>query len=199
MTAYKMDDVQTIKVPDTLPAIESDTRDFGFDMSSERQAGALLRALVASKPNGRFLELGTGTGLCTSWILDGMSPSSSLVSIDIDQKASAIAHKHLGHDPRLSLIITDANRWLKTYASFQFDLIFADALPGKYENFENAWNKLALGGFYVIDDMLPHDNWPDGHHVNVERLLSDLDERSDCKLVRMCWSSGLVIAARTIG
>ena len=33
-----------------------------FDMISEPKVGALLATLAASKPAGRFLELGTGTG-----------------------------------------------------------------------------------------------------------------------------------------
>jgi predicted O-methyltransferase YrrM len=29
----------------------------------------MLRMLAASKPGGRFLELGTGTGIATAWLL----------------------------------------------------------------------------------------------------------------------------------
>ncbi|MFP6743947.1 MAG: hypothetical protein VCB77_02005 [Alphaproteobacteria bacterium] len=71
-------------------------------------------------------------------------------------------------------------------------------MPGKYENFESAWDNLALGGLYIIDDMLPQDDWTTGHEANVERLLSDLDARSDCHLVRMNWANGLVLACRTV-
>ena len=34
-----------------------------FGMPSEPRTGALLRALAATKPSGRLLEIGTGTGL----------------------------------------------------------------------------------------------------------------------------------------
>ena len=40
-----------------------------------------------------------------------------------------------------------------------FDLIFADAMPGKYEHIDLAWKALSNGGFHVIDDMLPQDNF----------------------------------------
>jgi len=39
-------------------------------MPSDVMVGALLRLLAAAKPGGRMLELGTGTGLATAWVLD---------------------------------------------------------------------------------------------------------------------------------
>ena len=192
-----MNDLEIARVPAALSAIEAETRGLGFDMPSERQAGALLRSLAASKPQGRFLELGTGTGLSTAWLLDGMDRKSLLLSLDIDARLSAVAERHLGQDRRLTLIVDDALAWLGRFDGQPFDLIFADALPGKYEGFDLAWRALAPGGFYVIDDMLPQANWPEGHAAKVERLLGDLDERADSALVRMNWSSGIVLAVRT--
>jgi len=40
-----------------------ESEELGFTMGSEPRTGALLRTLAASKPGGRFLELGTGTGV----------------------------------------------------------------------------------------------------------------------------------------
>lgn len=192
-----MDDDAIASLPPALPAIEADTAALGFDMPSERRTGALLRTLAASCPNSDLLELGTGTGLATAWLLHGVDASSSLTSVDNDGTASAVARRHLGDDDRLHLVVEDANAWLANAAGRTFRLIFADAMPGKYENFELAWRSLAIGGLYVIDDMLPQPNWPEGHASRVAQLLAALDERADSRLVRMCWSSGIVIAVRT--
>jgi predicted O-methyltransferase YrrM len=54
--------------------------------------------IAASKPAGKFLELGTGTGLSTAWILDGMDNNSSLISIDNDHNFLEIAQRFLGND-----------------------------------------------------------------------------------------------------
>src|SRR3990170_8297681 len=93
--------------PNAYTAIEEATRIAGFTMASDVQTCSLLRTLAASKPSGKFLELGTGTGLSTSWILDGMDQDSSLISIDNDDKFLAIASQHLGDDKRLELISID--------------------------------------------------------------------------------------------
>jgi predicted O-methyltransferase YrrM len=61
-----------LNLPAMFEGIESDTRQLDFPLASERTTGALLRTLAASKPGGRILELGTGTGLSACWMLDGM-------------------------------------------------------------------------------------------------------------------------------
>ena len=55
--------------PAALEAIERDTQALGFTLASTRATGLMLRALAASKPERRVLELGTGTGVATAWLL----------------------------------------------------------------------------------------------------------------------------------
>lgn len=56
----------------TLAALTAAAEDLGFVQSSEGDLGRLLRLLVASRPGGTFLELGTGVGYGAAWLLDGM-------------------------------------------------------------------------------------------------------------------------------
>src|SRR5262245_25410557 len=61
-----MNDRSIPNPPAALQAILRDTAGLGFSMASELQTGSLLRTLAALKPAGRFLELGTGTGVATA-------------------------------------------------------------------------------------------------------------------------------------
>ena len=45
----------------------------------------------------------------------------------------------------------------------RFDLIFADAWPGKFTHLDLALSILAPGAFYVVDDLLPQATWPADH------------------------------------
>jgi predicted O-methyltransferase YrrM len=66
-----------------LEAMLRETTDVAFSMPSEPQTGLFLRTLAASKPAGRFLELGTGTGVATAWLLAGMDHASRSCSMPI--------------------------------------------------------------------------------------------------------------------
>jgi hypothetical protein len=61
-----MEDLIYIGLPAALPALEEKSNGVHFGMPSEPLLGALLRVLAASKPGGRILELGTGTGIATT-------------------------------------------------------------------------------------------------------------------------------------
>src|SRR3954453_17969411 len=97
----------TQQIPTTYFDIAESTERSGFTMASDVLTCCLLRTLAASKPSGKFLELGTGTGLSTSWILDGMDKGSTLISIDNDPLFLKIGKNNLESDNRLDLILSD--------------------------------------------------------------------------------------------
>ena len=192
-----MNDQEVIDAPTVIDSILNDTRAAGFTMASEPQTGSLLRALAASKPKGNFLELGTGTGVGTAWLLAGMDPESRLVTVDIDAATARIAQRHLGHDTRVTFHIMDGADFLQSATPNQFDLIYADAWPGKFSHLEAALSLLRVGGFYCVDDLLPQVSWPDGHAPRVPALIADLTRRAGFVSVRLAWSSGLLLLVRT--
>lgn len=185
-------------VPVTLEAIERDTKNSGFTMPSERKTGSLLSILAAAKPDGHFLELGSGTGLSTAWLLSGMNQSASLDSVDNDNAVLEIARRHLGSDRRVTFHNYDGEDFIRQAQPDSYDLIFADAWPGKYSLFDETLGLLKIGGFYVIDDMCPQPNWPAGHKDKVEYLLDKLNGRSDLKICRLAWATGIVVCCRAV-
>ncbi|RYF63337.1 MAG: methyltransferase domain-containing protein [Cytophagaceae bacterium] len=185
-------------ISDFVPAhqaIVSASAELGFSMNVDAQAASLLRTLAATKPGGRFLELGTGTGLSTAWILSGMDERATLISVDNDAACLAVASQFLGSDSRLQLVCQDGTEWV-TSNTGPFDFIFADTWAGKYTDLDAVLSMLAPGGLYIIDDMLPQPNWPDGHAEKADRLTNELMQRTDLLLTRMAWSTGLIIATR---
>lgn len=191
-----MEELAYVRPPAALARIHERTAELGFGMASEDRTGALLRTLAASRPGGRFLELGTGTGVATAWLLDGMDARSELISVDVDNRFQDVAREALSSDARLTLIIEDALAFLKRQPSAGFDFVFADALAGKYEGLDEALRVVKAGGFYIVDDMLPQSNWPEGHAAKAPVLLARLAEHQDFEIAPMAWASGLVIAVR---
>lgn len=182
--------------PNAYLHIEEATKVAGFTMASDRQTGSLLRTLAAAKPAGKFLELGTGTGLSTAWILDGMDNDSSLISIDNSLKFLQIARRFLENDRRLNLISADGEEWINNNKHKKFDYIFADTWPGKYFLLDEVLAMLNKGGLYLIDDMLPQPNWPEGHSEKAVNLTNYLERREDLLVTKQVWSTGIIIAVK---
>lgn len=191
-----MDQLAHLNPPAALPAILDRTEALAFPMPSEPRTGAMLRVLAAAKPGGRLLELGTGTGLCTAWLLDGMDRDARLTTVDVDPEVQAVARQFLGGDGRLEIVTADAGAFLHRQQPETYDLIFADAMLGKYELLNKALALLRPGGLYVVDDMLPQESWPENHAPRVPRLIAELASRPDLRIVSLAWSSGLVVVAR---
>ena len=185
-----------IQLPFNYQSILNESQRIGFNMPSDLQTGSLLRTLVSSKPAGKFLELGTGTGLSLSWIAEGMDASSSVITIDNNEEYLAIVRRFFDSDDRITIVCANADEWLAENTNIKFDLIFADAWPGKYSTLEGALSKLKPGALYIIDDMLPQPNWPEGHGQNVENLLMQLESWNDITLTKMNWSTGIVIISK---
>ncbi len=182
--------------PQAYDDIDRATIESGFTMASDALTCSLLKTLAAAKPGGKFLELGTGTGLSTSWILDGMDAVSTLISIDNDARFLTVADRFLGNDKRLELICMDGADWFEQNKQLKFDYIFADTWHGKYLLLDEAIAMLNPGGLYIIDDMLPQPNWPDGHHEKAIRLMEMLEQRTDLVLTKQCWATGIAIAVK---
>lgn len=191
-----MEDLSLITPPEAVASILDETARMNFGMASEPLVGALLRTLAASKPAGRFLELGTGTGVATAWLLSGMDSASTLVSVDSDENVQKIAAKALGHDGRLQLINSGALEFLATQPPEYFDLVFADALPGKYEGLSNALAVVSPGGFWIGDDLLPQQNWPEGHAAKIPVLVERLARDARFSVLPLVWASGVVVAVK---
>lgn len=191
-----MNDTEIQDIPKIHTEIERKSSEIGFTMPSDMYIGTLLKTLIASKPKGRFLELGTGIGLSLSWMMDGMDSDSKLITVDNDVQLIAIARQNFGNDERVQVVCEEGAAWIKKYKGEKFDLVFADAWPGKYSDTDEILDLVKVGGFYVIDDMSVQPNWPEGHQKNVEGLVDYLEKREDFVITKLNWSTGLIIAVK---
>lgn len=191
-----MNKEETVPFPPQYLDVLKATKALDFKMGSDVLTGNLLQTLAASKPKAGFLEIGTGTGLSATWILNGMDSQSTLLSVDNNPDLVALAIQYLGSDPRLTLQVADGGKFIKSLAGQTFDFIFADSWPGKYNTFEEALRLVAPGGIYIVDDMIPQPNWPEGHQQLVDELLAKLEALKDFRVCKMNWSTGIVVCTR---
>ncbi|MBI2203797.1 MAG: class I SAM-dependent methyltransferase [Candidatus Rokubacteria bacterium] len=191
-----MDTVESIRLPAALPAIADATRQLRFLYASDLEFGPLLRMLAASKPGGHLLEIGTGTGVGTAWLLDGMDATARLTSVERNADVQAVARKHLGDDRRVTFVPGDAREFLQAQAADSFDLVFADGGPGKITDTELALRLVKPGGVYIGDDLRQHLLQDDGRAARVKAFEAKMLGLTDFAVVKLDWASGVVLATR---
>ncbi|MFF2624768.1 O-methyltransferase [Kitasatospora griseola] len=182
--------------PAVLASIVEGCTSLGFTMSCDLVTGQLLRTLAAARPGGRILELGTGAGASTSWLLSGMDPGATLLSVEQDPVVAAVAAAHLGADRRLELMVGDGAELIDALAGRHFDLIFADTWPGKFHHLDQVLGLLAPGGQYLVDDLLPQSTWPSDHAHAVRALMDRLTTDPRLHTTYLDCSTGLLLATR---
>jgi predicted O-methyltransferase YrrM len=125
-----------------------------------------------------------------------MDSASELTSVEVNSTFQEVAREAFSADQRLALIAEDALAFLKRQPAASYDLVFADALAGKYDGLDDALRVVKAGGFYIIDDMLPQPNWPDGHAPKVSALIANLAAHPGFQMIPLAWASGIVVAVR---
>lgn len=164
-------------------------------LSSEPRTGALLRTLAASKPGGHILEVGSGLGVGSAWLLAGMDAAARLIALEIHAKVAGICRELLAADPRAEVITTDATEWLESYSGPPFDLIFVDTTSTKFDRRDLLFAHMADGCLLLADDLLPQDSWTAEHPTRVARFRHEIIAEPNLVATLVDWASGLVVAA----
>lgn len=181
--------------PRLADQIQRKAEEHNFSMSCDDLTGGLLRMLISSKPNCTALELGTGAGYSTTWLLDGMDRNSLLITVESEEKYVNIA-KEIIRDPRVDFRVGDGEDFIKEHLNHSFDLIFADTWPGKFYLVDEVLSMLKPNGLYIIDDLKPQPNWPEGHGEKVHTLIESLEQREDFHILKLDWSTGIMILTK---
>ena len=128
--------------------------------------GAALRLLAAVANAGAVVEVGTGTGVSSLWLLRGMRPDGVLTSVDREAEHQRLARTTLTEAGiaanRFRLISGSALDVLPRLTDGGYDVVFVDADKRDYPLFvEEAVRLLRPGGVLAFDNALWHDRVAD--------------------------------------
>ena len=125
------------------------------------QMGRLLSVLAAGYPDGCIAEYGTGAGVGTAWLVNGLSPKAKLFSAELDEQLASKVREIFVDYPNVEILQGDCFKILAN--KVPFDLLFMDVGAQKYLTHEN-WDlfveMVKVGGKIVFDDLAPLELWP---------------------------------------
>jgi len=98
-----MGDTQKLDIPVALNAILAETEALDFAMASEPRTDCCCERLPDRKP--KLIELGTGTGVATAWLLDGMDTQSRLISVEQPRAVASVANRGLGRARKATVYV----------------------------------------------------------------------------------------------
>ena len=161
-------------------------------------AGAALRLLAASMGARAVVEVGTGAGVGSVWLLRGMRPDGVLTTIDVEPEHHRAARETFSEagipSNRVRLISGRALDVLPRLTDGAYDLVFCDADKNEYAGYlEQAVRLLRPGGVLVFDNALWHDRVADpAQRDETTTAIRELgrDVRDDERFVAAMLSSG---------
>ena len=129
-------------------------------------SGAALSVLAAAAQARAVVEVGTGAGVGSLYLLRGMPADGVLTTIDLEvehQRAAKEAFAEEGIKPtRTRTISGRALDVVPRLTDGGYDLVFVDADKEGYRGYvEQAVRLLRVGGVLVVDNALWHDRVAD--------------------------------------
>lgn len=117
-------------------------------------SGSVLRLLAAVTGARAVVELGTGAGVSTLWLLRGMRPDGVLTSVDPEAEHQRLARQSLveaGYGSgRVRLIAGRALEVLPRLSDGAYDLVFCDAARSENADYLAAALRLLRTGGVVV-------------------------------------------------
>ncbi len=136
----------------------------GAHMLTSPEQAQFLMSMVKLTQAQRILEIGTFTGYSSLAMALALTDNASIVTCDIDTRATEIAQafwQKAGIDHKIRLKLEPAMDVFTDYAnnppSQLFDMVFIDANIRHYhEYYQSSLNLIRRGGLIIIDNMLWH-------------------------------------------
>ncbi len=151
--------------PDPIAAARAHAAEVGCPAIAPA-VGTTLAALATALNARAVVEIGTGAGVSTLWLLAGIRPDGVLTSVDSDGEHQRAARSALAEaevpTPRARLINGSASEVLPRLADSGYDLVFCDARPGEYPDYLPHLRRiLRTGGILAWHGLLWRDRVAD--------------------------------------
>jgi predicted O-methyltransferase YrrM len=166
-----------------------------FTRSCDDKFGRLLAVQAAHlRPNAKVLEIGTGVGVATAWLVSGLGSRTDVdvLSVERDDTLSGAAREYRW--PSYVRIETADTATTLADHSDTFDLILADASASTLDNVDAIIDASRSGGMLILTrNAVSAPGEPAGF---LTTLLETVLHHDKLVAVDIDWSSGVLIATK---
>jgi predicted O-methyltransferase YrrM len=155
---------QLAPADDVLAAALADSAAAGLrPISVTAPQGKLLHLLARMLDARRILEIGTLGGYSTIWLGRALPPGGTLVTLEIDPAAAAVARRNLARaalSDRVEVMLAPASESLRRLVADgaePFDLVFIDADKASSDRYFLAALELSHAGTVIVVDNVVRD------------------------------------------
>lgn len=167
-----------------------------FPASCAPDVGRFLAVLAGGVPHGgAILEIGTGAGIGTAWLVSGLDGrnDATLDTIEVDRERSELTAA-FGWPEWTRFHQGDALDVLPRLG--QFDLVFADAEGGKWYGLEQTLDAVRPGGLLVVDDMTPPHEGSEQHRAMTAEVREALMNDERLVSAELHFASGVIVSRK---
>jgi predicted O-methyltransferase YrrM len=167
-------------------------------------SGTVLRFITASTGARSVVELGTGAGVSSLWLLSGMPADGVLTSIDPEVEHQRLARQSLTEagygSGRVRLIAGRALEVLPKLSDGAYDLVFCDAEPAENTLYLTAALRLLKPGGVVVfaralnGGRVADQSARDADTVALRELTKTIKEHEDLTPALLPVGTGLLVA-----
>ena len=168
--------------------------------------GAALAVLAAAIGAKAVVEIGTGAGVGSVWLLRGMRPDGVLTTIDVEPEHHRAARETIAEagiaSNRVRLISGEALDVLPRLTDGAYDLVFCDADKREYTAYlHEALRLLRPGGLVAFDNALWEGRVADPSHRDpdttaIRDLIRAIREDDDLVSALLPCGDGLLAAVK---
>lgn len=190
---------------DVLAAARSRAEEVGV-VAIGSGGGAALRFLASVLDARAVVEIGTGTGVSSLWLLRGMRADGVLTTVDIEAEHQRLARQSFTEAGipanRARTISGAALDVLPRLTDGHYDLVFCDGDKAEYSAYlKEALRLLRPGGVVAFDNALWHDRVADPaqrdeNTVSIRDLGHQIAEHPDLVSVLLPVGDGLLVAKK---
>lgn len=162
--------------------------------------GQFLSLLVSLVSPRSLLEIGTGSGYSTLWLLRYLPEGTRIITIERDKNRyrEALA---LFYQKPVEVVYGDAEEFLKNCGE-TFDMVFLDAEKRMYPQLlPLITDRLSCGGLLVVDNLLgKHLHQERENPLPAEKALEDFYEAmlssSHYRVFAFSWEDGILVGQK---